>query len=178
MTINLGRPGRVILAAIFNGAVLMTGCLPAWPGERWVTALAYDPSGQSVAAASHNVVQVWDRGSQAAKQTLSDHFAKVQTVVFSADGNTLVTGHESGEIKFWDAKRLNSGPKLVLQHPDGVHCLAISRLLLASSDSSYPSHIRVWNMATGDYSGAVKFWDLDQLLKSAKSVTRDGRTSK
>ncbi|MEU4474968.1 toll/interleukin-1 receptor domain-containing protein [Micromonospora sp. NPDC023888] len=72
--------------------------------------------------------------------------APVWTVVWSPDGRRLATGHSSGELRIWDADRLEPGP------PVPGHQGPLDEISW-SADSEL--------VATGDGVGTVRVWQAD-----------------
>jgi WD40 repeat protein len=95
--------------------------------------------------------------------TLRGHGEWVWSVAFLSDGKTLVsaggnfdfqthTSDRPGELKVWDIAGLTERVSLD-GHGQGVRCVALS------ADGK--------TLATGDFAGVSRLWDIDALLLSA-----------
>jgi WD40 repeat protein len=98
-----------------------------------------------------NDICVWDAetGQEACPPLEGQEGSSLTSMVFSPDGNLIVTGSVDTTIIIWDAL---SGTKLLLlqEHEGAVSCLAFSsdgrRLLSGSGDDT----VRLWSLATYD----------------------------
>ncbi len=80
------------------------------------------------------------------------HRNAVSAVVFSPDGQTVLTGSVDWTARLWDAA---TGRQIgqTLAHPDAVRSVAFSpdgRTLLTGCDDRT---VRLWDAATGDQAG-------------------------
>lgn len=114
-----------------------------------IEALAWSPSGRSIASASDDqTVQVWDAFSMKQVSLYRDPGSKVTALAWSPDGTRLVLGDEHNHVQTWDALtgtnrtsyRGHTGAiTFVGWSPDG-------RFLLSSS---YDGTAQMWNAETG-----------------------------
>jgi WD40 repeat protein len=66
-----------------------------------LSAARFSPSGASLALAFADQPVVWDARTQA--ETRLGAAEPAQSVAFSPDGRTLLSGHPAGEVRVWDA---------------------------------------------------------------------------
>jgi RNA polymerase sigma factor (sigma-70 family) len=70
-------------------------------------ALAFAPDGKSLATAgqqsSLGTVKMWDAATGRLKYTIGGHNLQTNSIAFSPDGQTLVSGSADKTLKFWDA---------------------------------------------------------------------------
>jgi WD40 repeat protein len=90
--------------------------------------IAYSPSGNQVSAAGYDkTIYIWTVGETegALKQSLIADEESILALVWSPDGQTIITASSDGSIRFRDAKTLD--PLRVIDHqPEWVQALAIS----------------------------------------------------
>lgn len=130
-----------------------------------VHASAFSPDGAWVAAVSRDgSARVWSADTGAEVLTLNDpvpaewfspadllagRTTKAWTVAFSADGARVVTSHEGGEARVWDAMT-GKELRLLRGHTAEVRSAAFSptgaRVVTASKDGT----ARIWDSETGD----------------------------
>ncbi len=93
-----------------------------------LTGIAYSPSGDQVSAAGYDkTIYIWNVGETEGtlKQSLIADEESILALVWSPDGQTIVTASSDGSIRFRDAKTLD--PQRVIDHqPEWVQALAIS----------------------------------------------------
>jgi len=144
------KPVRIVLPAGTESPMLRDSIL--WRRqhhhEKAVTALAYVPRSQELAAASMDgSVRLWDTDATKVLRTLVTSSLEVYAIAVAPDGKTLVTAGSGAEIQAWEiatGKLLHSikahdGPVAALAYsPDGK--------LLASG--GYDKSIRLWDAAT------------------------------
>ncbi len=85
-------------------------CLPYITIEganRGINSVAFNPDGTTLAGADDNTIQLWDVDTGGKKKTFwvdigRNITAAVDSVAFSPDGLTLVSGSEDQTIRLWD----------------------------------------------------------------------------
>ncbi len=111
-----------------------------------VNSVVFNPDGNTIASASGHwmgyestysngeEVRLWNVHTGELIKTLTGHDVVVSSVVFSPDGNLIVSGTEFGEIRVWDAYT-GEHLKTLKGHTGGVSSLAFSpdEKILASS---------------------------------------------
>jgi WD40 repeat protein len=122
--VNISEPafssdGRFIAAA-FNG-----GEVRIWdarnyairvPGQS-LTSAVLSPNGQLVVTTTSgkNDADLWDANRGALILTLQGHQARINSVVFSRDGSSILTGSNDGTVRIWDAR---TGDCIKVLNPD------------------------------------------------------------
>ena len=86
-------------------------------------------------------------GSQSA--VLSGHTQQVKCVVFSSDGNSLVSGSHDRSVKLWDVQT-GGVVKTFLGHRDWVWSVSISADLTTIASGSGDGKICLWGIETGE----------------------------
>lgn len=109
--------------------------------------MSFSPDGKRLASNDNWTIKIWDlKASKELRSFQAPAFTRV--VVFTRDGERVVTGHDDGRICVWDAKTAKR-VKTLKGHTDWVVGLAISgdgtRLASASLDLS----AKVWDLETG-----------------------------
>jgi WD40 repeat protein len=100
-------------------------------------------------ASGHRDIIILDvvTGSQTA--TLSGHTDEVNTVTFSSDGRSLVSGSDDKTVKLWDVQT-GGTIQTFSGHNKLVHCVSISMDSAKIASGSFDDTIRVWNVQTGE----------------------------
>jgi WD40 repeat protein len=116
----------------------------------WVTAVAFSPDSQRLAAAgADRTVRVWDVPSGQAVHTLRGHTEWVRAVAFTPDGADLVSAGDDRVIRIWDAAT-GVERRAIRGHTHSIQALAInrdgSRLASSSGDDRAGGEVRVWEL--------------------------------
>lgn len=83
-------------------------------GKSWLNAVAINPDGQWIAAASSDrLVRLWNTSTPGAAQELIGHEAAVHAVAFSRDGRWLVSAGRDTTIRFWDLTTFKESLRLL-----------------------------------------------------------------
>ncbi|CEJ46799.1 Protein kinase [Umezakia ovalisporum] len=147
-----------------------------------VVSVAISPDNQFFVSGGHclghqcprnnGVIKVWNLDSGKEMTTLDGHLQRVNAVVISPDGRTLVSGSDDSTIKIWD---LSTGELIhtLRGHSDSIQALAITPdgATLASGSDDYS--IKLWDIATGRLKHTLKghgFW-VRSLAISSDGVT-------
>jgi len=136
-----------------------------------ITAVACSTDGKLLAASSRGVVWIWERSgdqSFAPLITLRGHTGAVQALVFTPDGNSLVSGSDDSTVRVW---HLKPTPKLdafvpLLGHKGPVTSASLSpdgKLLLTTS-----------------LDGTARVWTLDRetLVRRARDMAAESEESR
>jgi WD40 repeat protein len=126
----------------------------------WVNSVAFSPDGHTIASGNGSwtgeegssvgdVIHLWDTGTRQLRQTLTGHNGVVNSVAFSPDGNTVVSGATNyrnlgEEIRLWD---IHTGEHLksLTGHTDSVSSVVFS------PDGK--------TLASGGADGTILLWD-------------------
>ncbi len=109
--------------------------------------IAYSPDGKRLATGRDETVSVWEVETGQEELHLKGHVNPVSGVVFSPDGQRLVSSSEDGIIKVW---HLATGreERTLHGHANPTRCLAFSpdgkRLASASTDQT----VKLWDVRT------------------------------
>ncbi len=128
-----------------------TGELEAsWPQPCWVTAMAFAPNADVIAAGyDDGFVRLWNVRNQTRLWEVRAHRSAVSALAFRADGGRLASAGEDRDIHLWDAKTARPLGDLIghtdripglVWHPDG------RRLYSAGWDTT----ARVWDVEKGE----------------------------
>jgi hypothetical protein len=140
--------------------------IPVAPSQV-VWALSYAPGGGTLAIATGpgdfrlrqpGEVKLWDVATQRVLASLRGHTRAVSSAVFSADGQTLITGSADTTVRFWD---LTSGREygMLKGHKAAPGFEALSVAL--APDGSY--------LATASLDRTVKVWKTTRVPNDARS---------
>lgn len=155
-------PDGKVLAAVYSSPIERENMIEFLDTSRWtlsttlqtgsVLDIAFSPDAAFLATSPDRYsVKVWDVNRQIlAYKFLSTFTEAVNTLVYSPDGNTLVTGSYSGRIDFWDLK---TGVLMrTFQTDAAIESLAFSPdgRLLASGSGFEDNFVRLWSVETGE----------------------------
>jgi WD40 repeat protein len=112
-----------------------------------VSGVAWNSTGELVAAAAGNAVQLWDTALGREVRRFLGHTGRVLGVAFGPDGNLLASGAEDGTIRLWDAV---TGEEIqcLTGHGGAVWSVAFARdgRLLASASADRTA--RLWEVGS------------------------------
>jgi WD40 repeat protein len=111
-----------------------------------VRALAFSADGKTLAAASGWSVKLWDLAARKERATLTGHKQPVDSLAFTRDGRTLVSGAADGTVRFWDAATGNERAAFDWQL-GSVQCLAFSPDgMTAAAGGKGPNSLVLWDV--------------------------------
>ena len=117
--------------------------------DTYIRSLAYSPDGSLLAVgAAGGAITLWDVASRQLAGTLDGHTRVVNTLAFSADGDTLVSGasYDEDRIKVWDvASRQLIG--VLRGHTSHVRQVAFSPDGRVLASCSQDRTIRIWDLS-------------------------------
>jgi len=161
--------------------------------NNWVYAAAYAPDGKTIAIAGGDMtVHLADAATCAPQAVLRGHTGQIECVAFSPDGKTIASGGRDNLIKLWDVVTHTSRTDL-RGHTGWVSALAYSpdgAILASAALAAGSKEVKLWDVAsgrvlatldrinshavvyapdgksiaTGDFHGDVKLWDVAKLL--------------
>ncbi|MYF98391.1 hypothetical protein F4212_04555 [Candidatus Poribacteria bacterium] len=121
-----------------------------------IRCMSFSPDGHAIAIGGWLEIHVWDTNIDKnksvrishPKQSLKGHTSYVNSLCFSPDSKTLVSGSEDKTIRLWDMAT-GKQKRILKGHRNSVNSISISPdgTTLASAYSHGP--IRVWDVATG-----------------------------
>jgi tricorn protease-like protein len=179
-----GAPGEDWTAVLRKATPVVVP--EAYPATVPITALAFSPDGQSVAASGYHEVTLWRVADGTLDRRLRGLAERVYEIAYSPDGKWIATASgdpgQFGEVKLWLAEP-SGGGKLVrdlLETTDSVFAVAFSpdSKLLAAAGADRA--IRVWEVDSGKQVALIEDhadWILDLAFspdgKRLASASRD-----
>ena len=159
--------GKTIASASFDKTVKLwdaeTGQLRLnLPQQSKVYAIAFSPSGDLLAVASQNSVELRSLNSNELRQSLANDSIAATAVTFSKDGKLIAGSDVSGKVTLWDAET-GVVKNVMSEHTDVVDSLAFS------PDGKI--------LATGGYDASVILWDTQSNSVVSKLTDPDKVTS-
>ncbi len=108
--------------------------------KKWaLISLAFSADGKVLAGAFWKTICLWNTQTGEHIQTLEGHENNVDSLTFSVDGGTLISGSSDGNVRFWDTRTGNEQHKLDITTEDGVYykvALSPDGSLFAAADNS------------------------------------------
>jgi WD40 repeat protein/serine/threonine protein kinase len=117
-------------------------------------AVAFSPDPERcylVTGNQNGAVQVWESRTGDQIRTLGTHDREIRCVVFSSDGKHLASASGDGQVKLWDATRLDSNQ---------VPCLPVLQARVPVPSVSMAFSPDSQRLATGGMGNTVKIWDV------------------
>ena len=124
-------------------------------GKGIIRAITYSPDGTRLAVASSIGIWLYDPHNGQALDLLTTHTDYVNSVAFSPDGRTLVSGSKDGIIRLWDTQ---TG---ILRQSLTGHTGSVSSVVFSSDGTSLASGsrdntARLWDAQTGELQNTLK----------------------
>ena len=98
----------------------------------------------------NDTIRLWNADTGKHQQTLKGHIAPVESVAFSPDGNTIVSGSEDNTIRLWNAHGRKHRQTLA-GHTAPVVSVAFSPDGNTIASGSDDNTIRLWDADTGKH---------------------------
>lgn len=123
----------------------------------WIYAVSISPNGKILATGSYNgKIHLWNLENRSFLHVLSGHSDAVESLTFTQDSQTLLSGGWDNDVKVWDLTQETPTSKTLQGHIDDVQAVTVSM------DGQ--------TLVSGSYDGTIKVWDLDsgkvtQILK-------------
>jgi WD40 repeat protein len=128
--------------------------------ENVVEAVAFSPSGKTLAAAAGRVVFLWDVATRKELGRLEGHDEEIKRLVFSSDGKTLASASEDKTVRLWDVQAAKEIRKLI-GHEQIVGSVAFSPDGKFVASGSLDLTVRVWESKTGMESHRFRLGSLE-----------------
>jgi WD40 repeat protein len=141
--------GTTTTVRLWDLATGQATTLSSLPGSYSSKALAFDPSGHTLAgsAGMDGTIQLLDLATGQAT-TLTGHTSGIEVATFSPDGRTLATGSTDATVRLWD---LGTGQTTTTLTPHGGYVVSVAfspdGRILASA--SIDDTVRLWDPVTG-----------------------------
>jgi WD40 repeat protein len=114
----------------------------------WVTAIAFSPTGKSLASGSHDqTVRLWDIETQVCHKVLQGHTSWVQAIAYDSTGNLLASGGNDKEIRLWQTET-GECIQILRGHPNRILSVLFhpkEPMLISSSDRT----VKLWDVQSG-----------------------------
>jgi WD40 repeat protein len=128
-----------------------------------VLALAVSRDGKALAASIGPDVCILDVASGRERATLKDHPASVFSIVWMADGKTLLTADAHRTVRIWDAASGRERKTLELREREAINCLSLTRdgktaaLAVQHRVNLFnPGQVQLWDVAEGKQTATLK----------------------
>ncbi|MDE0482935.1 MAG: WD40 repeat domain-containing protein [Candidatus Poribacteria bacterium] len=158
--------------------------------KKWaLISLAFSPDGKVLAGAFWKTICLWDTQTGEHIRTFEGHEKSVESLAFSADSSTLISGSWDGSIRFWDTQTGNQQHKLDIDIEDSIYykvALSPDNSLFAVAGGSgtiglfqtktgeriqtFKGHSRavmaltfsadMQTIASGSWDGSIRIWDV------------------
>ena len=139
-----------------------------------VTAMAYHPTEEEIAAGDFNDVALWRQKKIPSDWMRSFHSHRyasdISAIAYCQNGTRIYTCTESGKVKLFTTSvaQVQEPPK----HRGGVRCCAVNQPMSLLATGSYDGTTILWSITTGDYQKTVRGgpFPVDSLIFSDDGV--------
>ena len=132
-------------------------------GKGWISGgIAYSPDGTRLAVSSSIGIWIYDAKTFVEVALLTGHTGHVNSVAFSPDGQTLISGAIDSTVRMWNVHTSQLLHTLD-EHTQSVNSVAFSPdgKILASGGSDY--RVRLWDANTGQLLRTLRMYSTDPL---------------
>ncbi|KAG1821952.1 WD40-repeat-containing domain protein [Suillus subaureus] len=186
--------GTVIIWDAKTGTVLST--LVQGPGHpSSVFCVAFSPDGLKLASGTRRYIRVWSTDNADLLFDIDAHDDWVQNVVWSPDGQQLVSASHDTTIKFWDSSNGTQIGQPCTSHNSSIASLAISSDGFFIAIASHNNTVQMWStkshqqigqalehtalvifvaispngelLASGDSAGNLQLWSIENAVSAA-----------
>ena len=147
----------LFLASTLNIATSFAQESPQWHLPEGVSArlgkgtiwdIAYSPDGSQFAVAGGIGIWIYDAFTNTELTLLTGHNTWVESVVYSPDSKTIVSGSRDGTVRLWDAAT-HTLKNTLTGHDGWVESVAYSPDGRTLASGSYDGIVKLWDMPTG-----------------------------
>ena len=117
------------------------------PDDSEYSCIQFHPDGLILGTACGSTVRIWNATSQSHLVSFNGHTGRVTCMSFSENGKYLVTGSDSGEVKFWDLRKIANFHTIKLDSPvNAVQFDYSGRLIAIGSDDLRVYSVNEWQL--------------------------------
>ena len=152
-SVSFSPDGKTFVSASGDGTIKLWDIATATENvtiQVFARVVLFSPDGKTLAWLSGKRIKLWDIATQTDLVTFYDPAFIVDSVAFSLDGKTLVTGSSAtGSVKVWD---IETGNAIDLGHTKlGPRSFSTDSAILASGTRD--GTVKLWNVTTGQNIG-------------------------
>jgi WD40 repeat protein len=181
---------KVIYSVDFSpdGTVLATGsddgmtkfwCTKTWqmqgdPIEWRAACIRYSPSGELLAIATANYIQIYNPGTRELVASFKGHTNHNLSLAWTPDGTRLLSGGDEDDptIREWDPLTWQQVGHPWEGHTDAICAIAINPAGTLVASASFDRHVRLWRLSDWQNIGVFQY---SSLLYTTVTFSIDGR---
>lgn len=145
-----------------NNGQLLTNLQLSKSSDTVSRAISFSSNSKNLAIALNHEIQLWDMRKKEITYLLNDHRKSVVGVCFLPNGD-LVSGDESGDVRYWDANRISSKVQLGAEEFGDLSTINISGIS-AQAGAGYAN-------------GFINIFDTSELKLTRRQKCHLGRLS-